>query len=674
MNRIPFQDMANAVRALSMDAIHRVGSGHIGLPLGAADVATVLFTRFLKFDPANPAWPDRDRFVLSAGHGSMLLYSLSYLTGYPGMSLDEIKRFRRFPGKTPGHPEYDLAGGIEATTGPLGQGIGMAVGMALSERMLRERFGADLVDHFTYVLAGDGCLMEGMSYEAAAFAGHLNLDRLIVLFDDNRISIDGPVDLATSENQQARFEACGWHWVAANGHDPDSVTAAIGEARQIAKPAIVACRTTIGLGLPGKAGTAEAHGSPPTDQDIAGARDALGWPHPPFEIPELILNTWRDAGMRGHTSYQSWSERLAASEKEVQETFKAWQNGTLVDGWQNKLLEYKKHKVQHPAAEPTRQSSQSVLGVLTENIPNLIGGSADLTPSNLSRPEGLAAISRENFAGRYIHYGVREHAMAAISNGIALHKGFLPYCATFLAFSDYCCPAIRLSALMKQQVIYLLTHDSITMGPDGPTHQSVEQFVALRAMPNLLFFRPADAIEVAECWQLALETDSGPAALVMTREAVPAVRNHHVNENLSARGGYIIAEAHGENEIECKPRVTILATGSEVWVALEARDLIQSRGVATRVVSLPCLELFDRQPDSYRESTIDKGTLVVSLEAGTVIGWDRYVGPDGLILGLNGFGASGLTHEIMTHFGITPRAVTEKIMARLLPENCTKAK
>ncbi len=659
MNQVSFRDMANSVRALSMDAIHRAGSGHIGLPLGAADVATVLFTKFLKYDPGNPEWPDRDRFVLSAGHGSMLLYSLGHLAGYPEMSLDEIKRFRRFPSKAPGHPEYHPATGVEMTTGPLGQGFGMAVGLALSERMLRERFGPDLVDHFTYVLAGDGCLMEGISYEAAAFAGHLKLDRLIVLFDDNRISIDGPVSLATSENQGARFKACGWHWIAADGHDPDSIAAAIEEARQTPMPTIIGCRTTIGLGLPGIAGTAAAHGKPPTDDEIAGARTALNWTHPPFEIPEDIVNAWSKGGSKGHADFQSWSERLANSDVSLREEFNDWNNGDLPDGWRDKLADFKKSQIKKPPNEPTRQSSQSVLGVLTKSIPNLIGGSADLTPSNLSRPDNISAISCDDFSGRYVHYGVREHAMAAISNGIALHGGFLPYCATFLAFSDYCRPAIRLSALMNQKVIYLLTHDSITMGQDGPTHQSVEQFVALRAMPNLFFFRPADAVEVAECWELAVGLDIGPSALVMTREGVPPVRLEHHDENLSAQGAYELAEATGE------AKVTILATGSEVWVALEARELLQGAGFPTRVVSMPCLELFENQPLSYRESLIDHGTLVVSLEAGTVVGWDRYVGPEGLIIGMHGFGESGLPEEVMRHFEITPEAVAERIQSHL---------
>ena len=659
MPAVEERSMANAIRALSMDAINKVRSGHPGLPLGAADLATVLFCRFLKFDPTRPDWPDRDRFVLSAGHGSMLLHAIAYLTGYPGMTLDDIKSFRRLGSRAFGHPELDLEAAAEATTGPLGQGVAMAVGMALAERMLRERFGADLVDHYTYALAGDGCLMEGLSYEAIALAGHWRLGRLIVLFDDNGITIDGPTSLATSEDQRARFEAAGWHWQAVDGHDFDAVAAAIAAARLSDRPSLIACRTVIGLGLSGKAGTSAAHGQPPTDEELAAAREALGWPHGPFEVPADILAAWRDVGRRGATARAGWEDRLAAADEETRHRFEAWLAGELPDGWRSALLDCKRRLAEAHADEPTRKASKTVMEALAPVIPNLIGGSADLTPSNLSRPDGLPAVSRDDFLGRYIHYGIREHAMAGITNGLALHKGFLPFCSTFLCFSDYARGAIRLSALMGQRILYILTHDSITQGPDGPTHQPVEHFATLRATPGMLFMRPADGVEVAECWQLALETTDRPVALVLTREAVPAVRAGYGEENLCRRGAYVFAEASGP------ARVTLLATGSEVSVAVAARHLLERQGVPTRVVSMPCLELFDAQPEAFRRSILDPGTLLVSVEAAATYGWDRYVGPDGLKIGLTSFGASGLGDELMAHFGITPAAIAEAVLGRL---------
>ena len=648
-------DMANAIRALSMDAIQKVNSGHPGICLGAADVATVLFTRFLKFDPRNPDWADRDRFVLSAGHGSMMLYSLGFLSGYPEMTLDEIRRFRRLGGKTPGHPEYDVAVGVESTTGPLGQGIANAVGMALAERMLAQRFGSDLVDHYTYALAGDGCLMEGISYEAAALAGHLGLGKLIVLFDDNQISIDGPTSLATSEDQEARFKACGWQFLRADGHDPDAIAAAITEAKASPLPSLVACRTIIGYGAPSRAGTAMAHGMPLGEEEIAGVRQAIGWPHAPFDVPAEIVSAWRTFGARGAADHGAWNERVAAADSPQRAAFQRFLAGELPEAWEDVLAACKKDLCAAQATEPTRLSSKKVSQALFPAVPNLIGGSADLTPSNLSRPEGAKAITRDDFSGRYIHFGVREHAMAAITNGISLHGGFIPYCSTFLVFSDYCRPAVRLSALMGQKVIYLFTHDTITMGPDGPTHQSVEQFVALRAIPGFLFMRPADAVEVAECWELALKAKGQPVGLVMTREAVPAVRKKATDENLCARGAYVFAEADGE------AAVTILATGSEVSVALGARQILQADGIPARVVSMPCLELFDQQPEDYRSSILGNATLRVSVEAATTVGWHRYVGSDGITIGLKTFGASGMPDEIMDHFGITAEKVAERI-------------
>ncbi|MDQ2083429.1 transketolase [Xanthobacteraceae bacterium Astr-EGSB] len=651
--------MANAIRALSMDAINKVRSGHPGLPLGAADLATVLFSRFLKYDPQHPDWADRDRFVLSAGHGSMLLYSLAWLTGYPGLTLDDIKSFRRLGSRAYGHPELDLTMGAEATTGPLGQGLAMAVGMALAERMLRQRFGADLVDHYTYALVGDGCLMEGISYEAAALAGHWQLGRLIVLFDDNGISIDGPTSLATSEDQKARFTAAGWEWQAVDGHDFEAIAAAIAAAKLSERPSIIACKTVIGLGLPKKAGTAAAHGQPPTDEEIAGARAALDWPYGPFEVPADVLAAWREVGRRGGADHARWTQRLAKVDPATRARFEAWIAGELPEGWRAAVDTAKKALAAAHADDPTRKASKAVMEALVPVVPNLIGGSADLTPSNLSRPDGLPVICGADVSGRYIHFGVREHAMAAITNGIALHKGFLPYCSTFLCFSDYARPAIRLSALMHQKVLYILTHDTITQGPDGPTHQPVEHFAMLRATPNMLFLRPADGVEVAECWELALEADDRPVALIMTREATPAVRDGYTSANLCRNGAYEYAGATG------KARVTLLATGSEVFIARDARKLLEAKGIPTRVVSMPCLELFDRQSKTFRDELLGPGTLRVSIEAATTYGWDRYIGSDGLAVGMTGFGASGLTDELLTHFGFTAEAVAAQVIAKL---------
>ncbi len=651
------KDMANAIRALSMDAIQKIKSGHPGLPLGAADMATVLFTRFLKFDPSKPHWADRDRFVLSAGHGSMLLYSLAYLLGYPMMTMAEIEKFRRLDAITDGHPELNVDCGIEATTGPLGQGIAMAVGMALSERKLREQYGEELVNHYTYVLAGDGCLMEGISYEATALAGHLKLNKLIVLFDDNAVTIDGPTSMATSEHQPKRFEAAGWNVLKADGHNPEEVADRIAKAQKSDKPTIIMCKTVIGYGAPTKAGKAAAHGGPLGDDEVAGVRKAIGWPHPPFTVPENILGAWRQAGTRGVAEREDWEKRLAAAPKGAELAGRL--SGKLADGWEKVIAGFKKDFVAEQPTEPTRTSAQRLLAPLSEALPALIGGSADLTASNLTKPSNGVSILPDDVSGNYIHYGIREHAMAAIMNGIALHGGFVPYGGTFLVFSDYARPGIRLSAIMGQRVIYVLTHDTITQGPDGPTHQSVEQLPALRAMPNLLFLRPADGAEVAESFELALKNETGPTAVVLTREGVPPVRKTHTDENLCAKGAYEFVAADGE------AKVSIIAVGSEVWVALGARDILQKKGVPTRVVSMPSWDLFEDQPEAYRRSVLGEGMLRVSLEAASVMGWDRYVGPDGLIIGMTTFGKSGMPDELMDHFGITPEKVAARILGRL---------
>lgn len=645
------KDMANAIRALAMDAVEKAASGHPGMPMGMADVATVLFTRFLKFDAAHPDWADRDRFVLSAGHGSMLLYALLYLTGYPEMEIGEIERFRQLGARTAGHPEYGHAPGIETTTGPLGQGIGNAVGMALAERLLNERYGDDIVSHYTYCIAGDGCLMEGISQEAISLAGHLKLGRLIVLFDDNQISIDGPTDLAVSDNQLERFRASGWHVAAVDGHDPEAVALAIENARGVTdRPSLIACRTIIGYGAPKKAGTASTHGSPLGDEEIAGAREKLGWAHPPFEVPAQILSTWRAAGAKHRQAYERWTEaagRLdAASRDHLVEPIDAKVAGDIVRAIASVKTDFAAEGVKLA----TRQSSQKVLERLVPVVPGLIGGSADLTGSvgTLTKQHGI--VKPGDFGGNYIHYGVREHAMAAAMNGLALHGGIVPYGGTFLVFSDYCRPSIRLSALMGQRVVYVMTHDSIGLGEDGPTHQPVEQLAALRAIPNLHVMRPADSVECAECWELALLAKDRPAIMALTRQGLPLLRTTPTEENLSAKGAYVLIEPDGGRD------VTLLATGSEVSLAVDAVKLLQGDGIKAAIVSMPCWELFDAQDEAYRQTVLGAAPRV-GVEAAIEFGWQKWLGQDGTFVGMRGFGASAPAQELYKHFGITPEAV-----------------
>jgi len=645
------KDMANAIRALAMDAVEKAASGHPGMPMGMADVATVLFTRFLKFDAAHPDWPDRDRFVLSAGHGSMLLYALLYLTGYPDMDIGEIERFRQLGARTAGHPEYGHAPGIETTTGPLGQGIGNAVGMALAERLLNQRYGDDIVSHYTYCIAGDGCLMEGISQEAISLAGHLKLGRLIVLFDDNQISIDGPTDLAVSDNQLERFRASGWHVAAVDGHDPEAVALAIENARGVTdRPSLIACRTIIGYGAPKKAGTASTHGSPLGDEEIAGAREKLGWAHSPFAVPEQILSTWRAAGAKHRQAYEKWTEaagRLdAASRDHLVEPIDAKVAGDIVRA----IAGVKTDFAAEGAKLATRQSSQKVLERLVPVVPGLIGGSADLTGSvgTLTKQHGI--VKPGDFAGNYVHYGVREHAMAAAMNGLALHGGIVPYGGTFLVFSDYCRPSIRLSALMGQRVVYVMTHDSIGLGEDGPTHQPVEQLAALRAIPHLQVMRPADSVECAECWELALLAKDRPAIMALTRQGLPLLRTAPTEENLSAKGAYVLIEPDGGRD------VTLLATGSEVSLAVDAAKLLQEEDIKAAIVSMPCWELLDAQDEAYRETVLGAAPRV-GIEAAIEFGWQKWLGQDGTFVGMRGFGASAPAQELYKHFGITPEAV-----------------
>lgn len=652
--------LANAIRALSMDSVQRAKSGHPGMPMGMADAATVLFTQFMKFDPTAPNWPDRDRFVLSAGHGSMLLYSILYLTGYADMTLDELKNFRQLGARTAGHPEFGHATGIETTTGPLGQGLANAVGMAIAEKLLASRFGSDLVDHHTYVIAGDGCLMEGISHEAISLAGHLKLSKLIVLFDDNGISIDGPTSLSVSDDQAARFAASGWDVQSIDGHDPDAVASAIDAARKSDKPSMIACKTTIGFGAPNKAGTAGSHGAPLGDDEIEGTRAALGWSHAPYEIPDEILSAWRGAGARGKTDRNAWEGRLNAAPGDVAAEFKRLQDGVLPDGWDAKLADHIDTLIQERPALATRVASQKALDVLTDAIPELIGGSADLTGSNNTKTGATAPVAPDDFSGRYLYYGVREHGMAAAMNGMALHGGVIPYGGTFMVFTDYCRPSIRLSALMGQRVVYVMTHDSIGLGEDGPTHQPVEHMSALRAIPNLLVFRPADAVETAECWAAALEAGDQPSVLALTRQNLPTLRETSTGENLSARGGYVLREA------KVAPRtVTLLATGSEVEIAVAARDALEGEGIGTAVVSMPSFELFDRQDAAYRQSVLGADTAKVAVEAGIRQSWDRYLGTDGGFVGMSGFGASAPYKALYEHFGITADAVAAEAKKRL---------
>ncbi len=656
---VPHTDMANAIRFLDADAIQKAKSGHPGMPMGMADVATVLFTRFLEFDAKAPEWPDRDRFVLSAGHGSMLIYSLLHLCGYEDMTLDELKNFRQLGARTAGHPEYGHAAGIEMTTGPLGQGISTAVGMALAERMMAVRYGDLVVDHYTYVVSGDGCLMEGISQEAISLAGHLGLSKLIVLWDDNSISIDGSTDVAGADDQPMRFTASGWDVQSVDGHDPEAVAAAIAKAKASDKPSLIGCRTTIGYGAPTKAGTAATHGAPLGEDEIAGARDKLDWPHEPFVVPDAVLAEWRSAGSRGAVAREEWAGRLTTLDAAKRAEFERTVAGDLPADWLDAVNAHKRRLAEEKPKWATRKSSGEVLEALTAAIPEMIGGSADLTGSNNTKTKSTPSLTPADFGGRYIHYGVREHAMGAVMNGLALHGGFIPYSGTFLTFADYMRPAMRLSALMNQRVIYVLTHDSIGLGEDGPTHQPVETLASLRAMPDFIVLRPADAVETAECWAIALEKNGPPAGMVLSRQGLPAVRTEHTDENLCARGAYVLAEAAGER------RVTLLATGSEVEIALDARRILEAEGIPAAVVSMPCWELFDEQDVAYREGVLGKGTVRIGIEAAVSLGWDRYLGENGAFVGMGSFGASGPAEQLYEHFGITAEKVVAAAKARL---------
>ncbi|HYL33934.1 MAG TPA: transketolase [Stellaceae bacterium] len=651
--------MANCLRALAMDAVEKAKSGHPGMPMGMADVATVLFTKFLKFDPTDPDWPDRDRFILSAGHGSMLLYGLLYLLGYPQMTISEIENFRQLGSRTAGHPERGHAPGIEVTTGPLSQGIANSVGMALAERILNARFGDDLVDHYTYVMAGDGCLMEGLSHESLGLAGHLRLRKLILFWDNNSISIDGATSLACGDDQIARFKSHGWNTIAIDGHDTDQIAAAIAQAQKSDRPTLIACRTIIAFGAPTKAGTAAAHGSPLGAEEIAGARRRLGWDSPPFVIPDDLMKAWRAVGARGAVPHAAWRQRLAAADPQSRDELLRRMKGELPAGWRDALANTAKGFAAERKKEATRQSSGRCLETLVPAVPDLIGGSADLTPSNNTMIKGQKIITAADYGGRYLHYGIREHGMAATMNGMAAHGGIVPYGGSFLVFTDYCRPSIRLAALMRLRVIFVMTHDSIGLGEDGPTHQPVEHLAALRAIPNLNVFRPADAVETAECWALALQNFTTPSILALSRQGLPALRSDaSASDNKSARGAYVLAETDGPRS------VTLLATGSEVSIAMAARDQLTAAKIAAAVVSMPCWELFEQQDAAYRRVVLGTAPRV-AVEAACREGWDRYLAPNGAFIGMDGFGASAPAEALYKHFNITSEAVAAAAKALL---------
>ena len=653
----PLKLMADAIRVLSMDAVERANCGHPGMPMGMADVATVLWTRFLKYDAGDPNWPDRDRFVLSAGHGSMLLYSLLHLSGSKALTLDQLKAFRQLGSATPGHPEYGHTPGVETTTGPLGQGLAASVGMAIAERHLAARFGSELVDHRTWVVAGDGCLMEGVSQEAISLAGRLKLNRLTVLWDDNRITIDGPIGLSDATDQLARFKAAGWAVKAIDGHDEGQIRRALAWATRQDKPTLIACRTTIGKGAPNFEGTHDVHGKALGADEVTATRANLGWPHEAFVVPDEIYRPWRAAGRRGRKQRKAWEAKLTASGARAE--FERAISGELPRHAFERLDAFIAEAEASRPAAATRQHSGAVLERIFGEIPELIGGSADLTGSNNTYVKNTEVLDAPDYAGRYINYGVREFGMAAAMNGMAVHGGVIPYGGTFLVFTDYSRPAIRLAALMGVRVIHVGTHDSIGLGEDGPTHQPVEHLAALRAMPNLNVFRPADAVEVAECWKLALSAKTTPSVMALSRQKVPAVRTMPIGENLSARGAYQLAAA------TLPAQVTIFASGSEVGIAIAARALLEEDGIGARVVSIPCWELFEAAPADYQAAVIGETAVRVAVEAGVRMGWERFIGEAGVFVGMTSFGASAPDRALYHHFGITPEGVAAAAKAKL---------
>ena len=628
-----FKDLSNAIRMLSVDAVQRANSGHPGMPMGMADVATVLFKYYLRFSPKNPSWINRDRFILSAGHGSMLLYSLLYLTGYKSISIENIKNFRQIDSICAGHPEYVQNSGIETTTGPLGQGIANGVGLALAEEILKNKLGKKVFNHKTYVLAGDGCLMEGISHEALSLAGHLKLKNLIMLFDNNSISIDGPTNLAVSDNFKKRFESYGWDYIDINGHNEKQIFNALKKVQKAKKPTVISCKTIIGFGSPNKSAKAAAHGSPLGEDEIALVRKKLNWKDPPFQIPKEILNEWRKIGSRGVKESEKWQKNYG---KKIEK-----------NNLDNIFKTEKQNIIKNLETIATRKSSEKILSVLTEKLPNLIGGSADLSGSNNTKTKNHNIIKPGNFKGNYIHYGVREHAMCGIMNGLALHSDLIPYGGTFLIFSDYCKPSMRLAALMKQRVIYVLSHDSIGLGEDGPTHQPIEQLASLRSIPNLNVFRPADSTETFECWQLALKNSKTPSAIALSRQKINPVRKDFYEENKCANGAYEILRTNQNIEL------TILATGSEVSLACEISHKLATENIYTKVISMPCHEIFEQQPNSYKTKILNETKIKISIEAGITECWKKYIGENGLTFGVDDFGKSAPYKKIYEHFNLT---------------------
>lgn len=656
---VTMKDMANAVRMLAVDTLVRSQDGHPGTPTGGADIASTLFNCHLKFDPRDPRWPDRDRFVQSNGHGSTLIYSLLHLCGYKAFPIEQIKNFRVLDSNTPGHPEYEPDHGIEVTTGPLGQGIANAVGMAVAERILNEMFGDDIVDHYTYALVGDGCLMEGIGHEAISLAGHLKLGKLIWLYDDNGMTDDGITDLAISEDYSARFACAGWHVVECDGHDHQAINRAITEAKNDPRPSMLRCKTFIGFGVPRIQNDRAAHGGKLSVDDAAQAREQLDWPHEPFDTPAPILAEWKKAGEKGATAHQQWQKRLESLPPEKRAEFDRLMEGRLPQGWEKSLLEFKKARIEDQLEQAGIRTSGQIASVLSQVIPEFLGGAPDLEAATQHK-QTMKPFNAGDAGGRYIHYGIREHVMGAMINGMLSHGGIVPFGATFLVFSDYMRHAIRLSAMMSLPAIWVFSHDSIGIGTNGPTHQPVESIPSLRAIPNMSTMRPCDPVEAVECWQLAVANRKYPSVIINARQALPTLRKEYTEENICARGAYIIADAEGDSR-----RVTIFATGSEVAIAMEARQTLQANGVATAVISVPCWELFWKQDKDYRDKIIDRSTVRVSIEAATKLGWERFVGEDGIIIGMESFGASGAVAAVYEKFGITAANVVKAVEAKL---------
>ena len=642
-----FKDLANAIRFLSVDAVQKANSGHPGLPMGMADVATVLFRYYLRFNPKNPDWINRDRFVLSAGHGSMLLYSLLYLTGYKSISIKDIQNFRQLKSICAGHPEYKKKSGIETTTGPLGQGLSNAIGMAIAEEIMKKRFGSGLINHKTYVIASDGDFMEGISHEAMSLAGHLKLKNLVVFFDNNKVSIDGSTKLTVSDNYKKRFESYGWNFQEVNGHNEKQISKAIKKTLKSKKPSLISCKTIIGYGSPNKSGKASSHGAALGNEEVVLVRKRLKWKYKPFEIPKEILNEWRKIGKRGDLQEKKWNIIYNNKSKKVKDEFSRQINTKLPKNL-NKIIDKEKRKFFNLKQNvASRQSSASVLEAITKNLPELVGGSADLSGSNNTKTKYSIIIKPSNFKGNYIHYGVREHAMAGIMNGMALHGGILPYGGTFLVFLDYCKPSLRLSAFMGLRVIYIFSHDSIGLGEDGPTHQPIEHLIHLRTIPNLNVFRPADTIETLECWEIALKSSTNPSVIALSRQKLPSVTETLTKKNMSSLGGYELKKTN------LNPEVTLIASGSEVQIAIEALNKLQEININSKVISMPCQELFDKQSKEYKEKIIDKNSIKISIEASSIYGWEKYVGPDGISLGIKSFGKSAPYKKIYEYFNLT---------------------